>query len=1486
MNRLGLRASGFPLQSIGSRWVWVLACLTCVSWNLSSAKAQFGPGRAGGTVYPETSSFAESLLLNARFHEENQQWGSAVELYRRVIRQYGELVAPVQEGDPDAPNGRFRLYINVRQLCQRRLAQLPPEALRIYREQVDGEAEHWYRQGLRERDPAPLRRVVEEAFCSSWGDEALELLGDLSFQEGRFADALQAYRSLVPDLPDAPGLLVYPDPSIDLPLVAAKKLLVRAASGENPPVENDLEQFAETYPEASGALAGRPEGPLVDILADALELDGLNPPKSSDGRWPTFAGAPNRSKVAPEPIDIGSVQWVVPLERPTESADSRLNASVRPMNMPQETPEVDVPIYHPIILGDEVLVSDQQQIRSFELTKRPERDGGEIDPTRIGGDPNGATMPSARSYGAPRFTLTAVGNRIFARMGSFGVAYRNRNNTAPTSTIIAVERSSQGKFLWKRSSDEFTLPNQGEQDDSGAGFGGTPVADEQNVYVALLQPGPRAMTWVACLDAETGATRWVRYICAASSNAMENRIGFRGGLIFNPDLGHRLLSLHGSTLYYQTDLGALAAIDARSGNLRWLASYPRSEEAARRWGDRDLSPAIVHDGQVIVAPRDSEKIFAFDADTGRPVWNVEPGAKVSHLLGVAKGRLVATGNHVWSFDAKTGELLSRWPEGQAFEEGYGRGLLADEAIYWPTRDKIYILDQETGLPTRRPPILLRERFGYGGGNLVAGDGYLVVAQADQLVVFCQNETLKRRYADQIVAAPEEPGNYFRLAQVAEATGDHSLALDSLEKAIDRARPTDRIDGDRLTDLARSQRYRLLIKVGRDSERQGNWVHAASLFADAAETAATDEARLEARLSQANAEAEGNQSNQAVKTLQQLLTDDRLRPLPVAADSNRTVRAELLVVDRLRDLLKRQGRDLYAEFDKAADALLQRGLEEEAPHLLQEIERSYPLAEALPEALLAQGRLFESQDQPVQAGRAYKRLVTHTNEADRYRLLGLLGMARVYEAQGLWVSARETYDRLLAHYSDWTLEEEEIEGPLDDFVQERLSQKPLALLIQRQGQSTVTPPLIENWVLRWSGKAQPLPAEGIPPSLEAGRIFLAEGKELRCVDPEAGAIAWTTDLGNAPIWVGYLSDRVVAATDRSLLALDLSSGEVVWDYQIEATKEVDLELNPFAAPNLKTNAETQSTRARALLRFHDFHLVGDRIYCQRGDQELLAFDGDTGRLEWTFAPASGRLNPRVGIGSTRIVLQVLDPDSVLVLQSETGRLLSEFSLPRSSGPWARDPFPVSEERVALVLDPRTIGLLDISLGEWVWRYRETSPLPRYDPPYLLGDSDRLLVFSPEGISRLDPASGELLWSTPLGRQATGQRPSSLALDSERIYWIGRKSPVLLRAIDLETGESVWQRPLADGPNVPWSLLLADRSIVAFPSPDSSSKEVLDSLPLVFCRRDNGGLLQRLVLSTTVADVAVRLAQGSGLVATQDGLWGLDSRQAIDANGGPR
>ena len=1431
--------------------------------------------RSATKFYPDFSDTADALLRSASSHARDRQWSEAIDIYQKVIQNYGEKVARLPKEDAgQGAGGDSVLYVDLREFCQRRLAALPAEARAVYRTRADGQAERWFRRGEADRDVAALRRVIDQAFCSSWGDDAADLLGDLSFQEGRFEEALAFYRLLVPDPPAGATTLTYPDPEVDLARVAAKKLLCRAALGENPPTPADVDAFARDFPDAKGPLAGR-DGPYRESLAEALKLDHLDPPAQPDGRWPTFAGSPARSRVVPGPVDVGSLQWRVelPAVQPGRSSGYRRGM---PVTSTPPRPE-KLLAYHPIVVGDQVIVCDEGQVLAYNLNDRaeatPAGTPGAVRPAwRHEAENHGGISAARNVLGIPRYTLTAFGDRIYARMGTTSGPYFGRMGQPSQSSLVALDRGTEGKSLWKVGpADVIPARRPGEAAGRNLGFEGSPVADARGVYVALTDRREQTSTYVACLDPDTGAARWVRYLGAASA---DGELGFGGGMGMGMgapqgnDFGHRLLSLRGPTLYFQTNLGAVAAIDAESGSIRWVATYPRIDRGAGAASDRDLNPAVVHDGLVIVAPDDAPAIYAFEATSGRAVWRTDPlpeEVKLTHLLGVAKGRLVATGDRVLLFDVRNGKLLHSWPDNGHGTEGYGRGLLAGDKIFWPTRTEIHVLDQSTGLRTD-PPIKLQESFQESGGNLAVGDGYLVVAQGDRLVVFCQNRRLIQRYREEIAKTPGQAAPYYRLARAAEATGEDELALQSLDEALGKAKPSETVDGLALASAARDQQFRLLMRLGERARVAGEAGASELRFRSAAGAARTDRDLLKARLSEADAQLARGEPGLSVSTLQALLAEDRFRSLNVAADGGRrSVRSDLYVANLLATIVKANGRKVYAEFDRQADALLGRGLKAGDPRQIEEVARSFPVAGAVPVSLLALGEHYDGRERWMDSARVYRRLAG-LPAADEQRARAALGLARAYEAQKLWGPARDAYTQAARRFPGAAVGPGG--APLGPLVARRLAEPPFDRLSSDRAEPSLPAPLSRRWQVRVEGTVRPVVADGLPPSHESGRVFLARGNELLPVDTATGASRWSADLGGPPAWVGYLDDRVLAATETRLVALGLESGEVLWQFNAAAGGRGPNRrgVNPFARePEAKPGAEPTG-------KLSGFRVVGNRAYCLRGDRELIAFDGDGGLVDWSYTPTTGSINPHLLVGPNRAVVQLRDPSVVLVLDSATGQRLSEFPQP-GAGAWSRPPLPLDEDHVVVVPDARSVALFDLSKGVNSWVFRESEELPKNGPPRPFGDAERLLVVQ-DGLEliRLDAATGAKKWSRPLGTEDLKDRPAAFAIDQDQVYWANKQS---LNGARLSDGSVVWSRHLA-GPESGWSVELTDRCVVAYPGQPRGGDNEPAGLPVAFRRRDDGRLVQRMLFPVNAAEVAVRLFPRGALVATPAGLWSLGER----------
>jgi outer membrane protein assembly factor BamB len=377
-----------------------------------------------------------------------------------------------------------------------------------------------------------------------------------------------------------------------------------------------------------------------------------------------------------------------------------------------------------LIVGELLLASNEDHVLAFNVrTGRPA--WGENAIVYPGEGDVAASAANRTSYsrgamGVPRFTLTAHGNKLFARMGSQVTASVQGNPPVRASGQIAcLDLHAEGRLLWSIAPSE-----------EGWAFEGTPVSDGTNIYVAERRSEVNPQAHVACYDAETGQLVWRRFICSAQTPAR--------GMV--EECTHQLLTLAQGMIYFNTNLGCVAALDTRDGQIAWIAKYPRpktgdlAKPAAHFY--RDLTPCVYDRGRVFVAPADCDRLFALDAGSGRALWEAPHADDVTQLLGVGGGQLLASGDRLWWINAENGKITHVWPE-QGSPRGFGRGLLAGDKVYWPTRDTINVFDQRSGAAVGL--IELRKRMPDGqdamGGNLIAGAGHIIIATPTELLGF-------------------------------------------------------------------------------------------------------------------------------------------------------------------------------------------------------------------------------------------------------------------------------------------------------------------------------------------------------------------------------------------------------------------------------------------------------------------------------------------------------------------------------------------------------------------------------------------------------------------------------------------------------------------------------------------------------------------------------------------------------------------------------
>lgn len=644
----------------------------------------------------------------------------ALNEYQQILSEAGDALVPLDRAGTRC--------VQARRLCHARIAALPAQALRRYRDRVDPQTKKWLEQGTAERDPAPLRRLVEEAFCSTFGDRALDLLGDLAFERGDFDEAETWWYMLAPCGKAVGDALVYPDPGVEIARVRAKLLLARLFHGERFDLGSELEALRKAYPKAEGVLAGR-RGNYADLVGQ-LAAAPLIKQRGTSGEGDegmTFASIPSRNQVLANAP--GRLEQLRPLEAPLHRIrlaveDKEDEPAVRVLPPAEKARSL---AFHPVVFGDQVLVADARRLTAFDL-----RDGRRVtfdlfadrkrDPMNLR-----LQLPAEPDL---RYTLTVVGDRVYARFGVQALGVRRRDDSEVADSYLfclrlvrgADNRPARWEEQWKRRAE------------APLAFEGTPVVQAGRAYIAesRMDEAGQTQSSVVCYDAETGALHWSRPVAVAKEFKPADR-----------RVRHHLLALAGPHVVYATHAGAVVALDGQSGKVVWAVRYasrgPKTAEGEP--SQRDLAPCIYHGGRVYAAPADLDRILCLDAVTGRQLWE-SSSVEVVHLLGVARGRLIftvtsprpfATGlsrGGIRALDAVTGAAQPDWDQPSEGDlPSFGRGFLAGDYVYWPTAHGLRVLSQATG----EPPRALEWRCACG--NLAAGNGYLVVASTEELIVY-------------------------------------------------------------------------------------------------------------------------------------------------------------------------------------------------------------------------------------------------------------------------------------------------------------------------------------------------------------------------------------------------------------------------------------------------------------------------------------------------------------------------------------------------------------------------------------------------------------------------------------------------------------------------------------------------------------------------------------------------------------------------------
>jgi outer membrane protein assembly factor BamB len=606
----------------------------------------------------------------------------AIEQFQRVIDTSGNELVPA---------GNYQ-QLPARWVVHGHLSRLPAAGLKLYRQRVDGQGMKRLEEAKKSRDDLLLERLLGDMFAATANEETILELARRAFERGEF-DAAEHYWHMLLPAQEGDTRLHFPQPKIDIAAVKARLVMLKLFQGEREEAKAELIAFREKYAEAAGLLAGK-TAKYVDTLAELLRDPAKTtlPPAPDEPGWPMFAGRPSR---------LGTLRTKLPYFWP-DVAEWRTPLPFLRSEGLRGLPEVPHPrslAFFPVISNGRGYIADGKRVVSIDLMS------GRM--SRVAELPTGedVRIPTKQDV---RFTLTEHEGLLYARFGASGL--RGEGN----SFLVALGERKPGTeervVLWK-----LDPPAEGE---AKTHFEGAPVIHDDCLYVAFWrQAAGEAVAGIACYRMDDPKTLpelgWQRIVGKAGSEP-NGETRYR----------HALVTISGANVVYCTDGGSVVALNANDGKPAWEYRYPPDERPTMpRY--RDLCPPLADGGRVYAAPADTGRLLCLDAYTGRLIWERE-GVEVVHLLGVSQGRLIATFagqvRGIRGLNLRTGADSGEngWTiHDDGGESTFGRGLVTEQAVVWPTKHGLHFLNPADGSPLRSP---IRGAF----GNLTYADGVLLV----------------------------------------------------------------------------------------------------------------------------------------------------------------------------------------------------------------------------------------------------------------------------------------------------------------------------------------------------------------------------------------------------------------------------------------------------------------------------------------------------------------------------------------------------------------------------------------------------------------------------------------------------------------------------------------------------------------------------------------------------------------------------------------
>jgi outer membrane protein assembly factor BamB len=498
---------------------------------------------------------------------------------------------------------RYGVFVPITQYCQRRILGFPPTDLAHYRTQYDARAAEAFEQARRQYSLLGLSDIVDGMLATSYGGKAIVELGNAALDAGHYLAALE-YFSSVQDF--------FPDKNLRTPELELKIAQCRKMLGE---------------PEPKSVAAAGSSGLTAEQLARLRQVIAA----SAYEKPPFFTQRASEPNVAPDDYAL-----MPPTTDPLGLADP-----VWQFTLPGSRRDLFV-FSQPVVTDNSAIYRHKNILYCRSILNGSLRWTNDLGGRAVWQNTN------ERQY--PQEDVLVQDGMVFTPISKAG------------PSLVALDEVT-GQVKWA-----YGPMVAATVEESRMRFEAAPAGGPRTIYAGYVLDNIEGDTHIdseyglIAFDSTSGRIHWRQPLCrlapgkfsAGFAEQRRNRIRS----FTSPPLYHQ------GTVYYNTNAGVVAAMDAMSGRIKWLMRYPYYpgvHDATRQFG---RGGELVQYSRVYFTPHDpmfwynqrpmldGERLFVLPVDTntmlcvdrrsGKVNWSrAKAGPGCAYLLGLTADRKLA-----------------------------------------------------------------------------------------------------------------------------------------------------------------------------------------------------------------------------------------------------------------------------------------------------------------------------------------------------------------------------------------------------------------------------------------------------------------------------------------------------------------------------------------------------------------------------------------------------------------------------------------------------------------------------------------------------------------------------------------------------------------------------------------------------------------------------------------------------------------------------